>query len=238
MAASGDQLSNISDAASIESGDESDYSFWRQPYVVSLLNAAEKKFYETTASGSVPARSFLRKASKQTHRMRPHAATNPGVDANGNAVANKMKPRNKTGTARKTKAAKKVGRASKANIAKQQPSSTKPCAMGATALRPTTIDVEDSAQKCAAVSAALQQLTLNVGAPHSPKRPTEIAESEDAGHKPSTQAADHEEKSSKNCSAAAPNVDRRRCANCGKGEGCKIRKCALCVEEKKGPSLY
>lgn len=248
LAASDYDWSDWSDDFSSLSGDESDpddpkdvhldSAFWYQPRVVSLLNAAEKKYRETMTSKGVGIHininigsSLLtgmgayppRKARKQPRKMPPQA----GVVTNGTtANAGKAKTTNGTTNATTPKATNKTSAASRPNNGKQQPASTK-----AGSARPTMINLEDSAEKSAEVAATLERLKLNIGTPPVPQQPT-------TAQKP--KAAKVENKSSANGSsaAAAPKLQGRKCAKCGKNDGVKLKKCSLCVQKKMEPAYY
>lgn len=232
---SGDDDSDLDEA-------DCDYAFWRQPWVVSTLHEAEKKFKETNANKGLGIHINInigggltgdganppRKARRKPLKMPPRAAAavaNASVGTNG-TTANAGKPKATNGTttnATKPKA-KPNQAAGKPNTAKQQPTSKKPGA------RLTTINLEDSAEKSAEVAAALERLKLNIGTPPAPQQPT-------AGQKPSAKAAKVENKPLTNGSVA-PKAPGRKCAKCGKSDGCKLKKCSLCVQNKMEPAFY
>lgn len=261
LAASDYEWSDTSDdlySLSGLSGDDSDPdeahcddAFWREPWVVAQLHEAEKKYKETNGSKGLGIHINInigggltgvgantpRKARRKPQKMPPHAAaaaTNASVVTNGTtanaskqkatngttANAGKQKATNGTTTsATKPKAMNKTGAAGKPNTAKQQPSSKKPGA------RPT-INLEDSAEKSAEVAAALERLKLNIGTPPAPQQLS--AKAVKVENKPSTNGS----------AAAAPKVPGRKCAKCGKSEGCKLKKCSLCVQNKMEPAYY
>lgn len=253
LAASDYEWSDCSDDSFALSGDDefdpddpehvhSDHAFWCQPRVVALLNAAEKKYKESMASKNFGIHINInigggltglganppRKARRQPRKMPPQA----GVVTNGTtANASKAKPaKETTANTGKAKATNGTPNAAKPKVTSKSGAASKPNSAKAGAARPT-INLEDSTEKSAEVAAALERLKLNIGTPPAPQQPP-------AGQKPQAAKVDNKSSANGSSAAAAPKVQGRKCANCGKSDGVKLKKCSLCVQKKMEPAFY
>ncbi|XP_075525376.1 uncharacterized protein LOC142557423 [Dermacentor variabilis] len=229
---SGDESDSVSVEDSCEDSDSDnaaseDYNFWHQPKVLSALHAAEQKYRE---------------------RMLDKALEAHTDDSAANAPASSRKNRKSRKNSRVTLSINVL------QLPSQRP---QPVFFKAGAVppksksQPEIINFEDDDEKASKISAALERLKLKIdtnGTPpaqQQPEKPRESASQERAkSHQPPQKAAPPKEaqavdkKPLANGAVAASKMTQRKCANCSKSEGIKLKKCSLCVQQKMDPVYY
>lgn len=229
---SGDESDSISVRGDYEDSDSEDaasedYNFWHQPKVLSLLHAAERKYRERmlndaleTHTGESAANAPASSRKNRKTRKTPHVTLSINV----------------------TQATQRPQPVFMKNGAVPPPKSK---------LQPEIINFEDDDEKASKIAAALERLKLKIesnGTPPAPQqseKPQEVATSQErAKSRPPQKAAPPKEvqaagkKLSANGAAAVSKTTQRKCANCSKSEGVKLKKCSLCVQQKMDPVYY
>lgn len=168
------------------------------------------------------------KGRRQPRKIQQPDRGNGDVVADAKTCKRESKAVSKTGAPTKTNTRNQSGASSIPTVAKQQHSKLMPKA---------TIKVEDSKDPYSVVSGSFEQLKVDTGRPayaglqwKSPGTTT--------SQEPPTAAASVENKPLNSASVDAPKEKTRKCFKCLKHHGVKLKRCALCVQKKKGPAYY
>uniref|UniRef100_A0A6M2D0D7 Putative mynd finger domaincontaining protein ovary overexpressed n=1 Tax=Rhipicephalus microplus TaxID=6941 RepID=A0A6M2D0D7_RHIMP len=228
------------DDSDLDDVGDKNYMFWNRREVIAILQAAEKMFRERMLDKVLKA---------QIGEACTCEAQADGSTSDAPAPRKKKKSKKKPSVTLSTNVTS-TGKRPQPTLMKN----------GADPLPPRSraevinLDEEDKASK---LTAALEGLMLKIEGsgeatstaqqpekPQETPKPPQKASSSKAKSEPEqmpapakkVQVAD--KKSSTKAAPAAPKTAQRKCAKCGKNEDVKLKKCALCVQQKMDPVYY
>ncbi|KAL3229484.1 hypothetical protein MRX96_023577, partial [Rhipicephalus microplus] len=228
------------DDSDLDDVGDKNYMFWNRREVIAILQAAEKMFRERMLDEVLKA---------QIGEACTCEAQADGSTSDAPAPRKKKKSKKKLSVTLSTNVTS-TGKLPQPTLMKN----------GADPLPPRSrvevinLDEEDKASK---LTAALEGLMLKIegsgeatSTAQQPEKPQETpkspqkASSSKAKSKPEQMPAPAKEvqvadkKSSAKAAPAALKTAQRKCAKCGKSEDVKLKKCALCVQQKMDPVYY